>query len=232
MPAHAVVVGASSTIGAAIARRVAAHVDVVHLWGRDEVRLAEAADGCRPLATALTHRVDVRDAEQVGAALQQVPAEEPLRTVVWAAGLFDWGATDTADPVRWQQLLDTNLTAAAVLTARVGPALVRSAPSSLVFIGSGAASQAYPDNAAYVASKHGLAGLSRAVFLDLRDRDVKVSLVSPGLVAAGAGLLSPQGQARPDSLIQPEDVADAVEFVLTSPPHVCPTEIRLAPQRS
>jgi NADP-dependent 3-hydroxy acid dehydrogenase YdfG len=83
-----------------------------------------------------------------------------------------------------------------------------------------------------VASKHGLAGLARATFLDVRDRDVKVSLVSPGLVAAGNGLRSGAGSTRPDTLLSASDVAAAVRFVVTSPARVCPTEIHLEPQRT
>ena len=96
----------------------------------------------------------------------------------------------------------------------------------------GAARRAYPGNAAYVASKHGLAGLAHAVFLDVRDHGVKVSLVSPGLVAAGAGLLSPAGRDRPGDLLTPDDVAAAVRFVVTFPATGCPVEIDLQPQRS
>ena len=59
-----------------------------------------------------------------------------------------------------------------------------------------------------------------------------MSIVSPGLVAAGAGLLSPAGQERPGDLLTPEDVAAAVRFVVTFPATGCPVEIDLQPQRS
>ena len=54
--------------------------------------------------------------------------------------------------------------------------------------------------------------------------------MSPGLVAAGAGLRAPG--VRPDQLLQPEDVADAVRWVVGTPPHVCPVEVQLQPQRT
>ena len=73
----------------------------------------------------------------------------------------------------------------------------------LVYVGFCAARLACPDNAAYVASKHGLRGLAEGVWLDVRAQDVKVSTVSPGLVAA------------------------AVRFVVTFPGRGCPTEIRV-----
>jgi NADP-dependent 3-hydroxy acid dehydrogenase YdfG len=228
----ALVVGASSSIGGAIAARLTATHDVLHLWGRDRDALARVAARCGGAPSARAAVVDVRDGEALRTGLADVVASGPLRTVVWVAGLFDWASAEHADPDAWHRLLDVNLTAASVLAALTAPHLVASSPSALVLIGSGAGHTAYANNAAYVASKHGLTGLARALFFDLRDSGVKVSLVSPGLVAAGAGLSSPAGQTRPDELLQPDDVADAVDYILRSPAHVCPTELRLMPQRS
>lgn len=228
----ALVVGASSSIGVAIAARLAGSHDVLHLWGRDARALARAAERCGGGPSVRTTQVDVRDDEALRSSLADVVGSGPLRTVVWVAGLFDWASAEQADPATWHRVFDVNLTAASVLTAMAAPHLVANAPSALVLIGSGAGHAAYANNAAYVASKHGLTGLARALFLDLRDSGVKVSLVSPGLVAAGGGLSSPAGQTWPEELLQPDDVADAVEYVLRSPAHVCPTEIRLMPQRS
>ena len=227
---RALVVGASSEIGRAVAAdRATAGWDVV-LWGRDAARLQTSAQACR--GRAAVDVVDVTDHAAVRVALDRLLAQGPLHAVVWAAGTFDWAPADRADAATWRRLLDVNLTAAAVLTTMVLPPLLAAAPSALVYVGSGAARRAYADNAAYVASKHGLAGLASATFLDVRDRDVKVSLVSPGLVAAGAGLLSPAGQERPRELLSPGDVAAAVSFVLEFPANGCPVEIELQPQRS
>lgn len=82
-------------------------------------------------------------------------------------------------------------------------------------------------NAAYVASKHGLLGFAGSVFEDVRNKNIKVCTICPGLVNAGASLAL---QKEPAELIQPEDVADAVEFVLKFPINACPTEIVIQPQ--
>ena len=226
---RALVVGGSSDIGTAIAAELADLGHDLVLWGRDRDRLAAVASCC---GDAAFHSVDVTDSEAMRQALDGVLTDGTLDVVVWAAGVFDWAPAQEADPERWRQVLDVNLTAAAVLTSLVLPTLVARAPSALVYIGSGAARRAYPGNAAYVASKHGLAGLAHAVFLDVRDHGVKVSLISPGLVAAGAGLLSPAGRNRPGDLLTPDDVAAAVRFVVTFPATGCPVEIDLQPQRS
>jgi NAD(P)-dependent dehydrogenase (short-subunit alcohol dehydrogenase family) len=180
-----------------------------------------------------TDRVDVTDDAAVVAALERLDERldggSPLRVVVWAAGLFDWAPADQADPATWSRLLDVNLGAAARLTPRVLRRLREATPSTLVFIASGAAHRVFPGNAAYVASKHGLAALAAATFLDVRRHGVRVSVVSPGLVAAGAGLGSPLGQTSPDRLLSPEDVAGAVEYVVTFPGHGCPVLVELQP---
>ena len=121
------------------------------------------------------------------------------------------------------------MTAAAALTALVRDRLVTRDGAALIFIGSIAGHTAFPHNAAYVASKHGLTGLARASWLDLRVQGVKVSLISPGLVAAGSGLESPQGRRDPGNLLTPSDIVSAVGYVLDSPQRCCPTEIRLEP---
>jgi NADP-dependent 3-hydroxy acid dehydrogenase YdfG len=230
---QALVVGASSAIGRAVAVELAQLGHAVTLWGRRRPALVEAAAGCRVMgAPTVVDVVDVKDTDQLRVGLGRVVARGPLRTVVWTPGLFDWGRADTADPEVWRGLMDVNVTAPTVFTALVAPFLVESAPSSLLYLGSGAGHQAYSLNAAYVASKHGLTGLARATFLDLRDAGVKVSLISPGMVAAGASLASPVAQRRPQDLLAASDVAAAVRFVLTSSPSCCPTEIHLQPQRS
>ncbi|GAA0816467.1 SDR family NAD(P)-dependent oxidoreductase [Spirilliplanes yamanashiensis] len=171
---QALVVGASSDIGRAVAVELAGLGYALSLWGRDPARLAATARA----AGGAVDVVDLAASGTLPAAVAQVADRGPLAAVVYAAGLFDWAPADAAD-----------------------------------------------------AAKHGLAGLSRATFLDVRDRGVKVSLVSPGLVAAGAGLAAPAAR-HPERLLAPADVAAAVRFVVTFPARGCPTEIRLQPQHS
>ncbi|MGS0684933.1 SDR family oxidoreductase [Nakamurella sp. GG22] len=227
---QALVVGASSDIGRAIAVSLGRLGYDLTLWGRDGTRLAKTRKDCLRYSQAVVDHVDVTDRGQLTSAAQAVAARGPLTAVIWAAGLFDWATADAADVETWDRLFDVNLVSAAALTRLVLPGLIAASPSALVYIGSGSSRQVFPNNAAYIASKHGLAGLAGGVFLDVRDRGVRVSLVSPGLVAAGAGLTSPAGQS-PDTLLQPSDVAAAVAFVVTFPGTGCPTEITLQPQR-
>jgi len=227
---QALVVGASSEIGAAVVVELSTRTDRITLWGRDEQRLAATAARCRS-AHVRTRRVDVTDDDQLAAGLEALQADGPLGVVVWAPGLFDWAPAQDSDAGRWRALAEANLTAPLVFTSLVLPDLVAAAPSALVYVGSGAGHVAYPGNAAYVATKHGLTGLARATYLDVRHLGVKVSLVSPGMVAAGGSLLAPMTDEQRDALLCPEDVAAAVAFVVDFPDHGCPTEILLQPHR-
>ncbi len=227
---QALVVGASSEIGTAVAAALSERTANLVLWGRDEGRLEAAASRCGN-AEVRTRQLDVTDDVQLVDGLAAIRAHGPLDVVVWAAGAFDWALADQADPDRWRELAGVNLTAPMVFTTLVLPDLVAAAPSALVYIGSGAGHVAYPNNAAYVASKHGLTGLARATYLDVRRHGVKVSLVSPGMVAAGGSLLAPMTEEQRDALLRPEDVAAAVAFVVDFPDHGCPTEIHLQPHR-
>jgi NADP-dependent 3-hydroxy acid dehydrogenase YdfG len=228
-PGHALVVGATSAIGTAIVHQLVATQHSVTAWGRSAERLADLADREGPAVTIDT--VDVRDDVSVVKALTRLDraAPGPLRVVVYAAGIFDSAPAAEADPAVWSNLIEVNLTAAARLAPRVLARLRETPPSTLVFVGSGAAHRVFPGNAAYVASKHGLAALAAASFLDVKRHGVRVSMVSPGLVAAGAGLSSPEGQADPHALLTPQDVAAAVGFVVGFPGHGCPTLIELQP---
>ena len=230
--AQALVVGATSEIGTAIAAGLVPYADRLVLWGRDEGRLARAAGTCRAARPGLdveTRVVDVTRSTELAAGVAALRAGGPVTVVVWTPGLFDWALADEADPARWRELAAVNVTAPMEFTPLVLPALVEAAPSTLVYLGSGAGHAIYPNNAAYVASKHALTALAHATYADVRRHRVKVSLISPGLVAAGGALSSPVGQEHPEWLLRPEDVAAAVRFVVEFGDHGCPTEIRLQP---
>jgi NADP-dependent 3-hydroxy acid dehydrogenase YdfG len=227
-----VVAGASSDIGRAIAVLLTSRGMSVYLWGRDVDRLAVTADACRVAGapSVLEVVLDVRDNKAVReAASMIITGCDSLEAAVWAAGTFQWGPFDMVDEPGMDDVLASTFTAAAVAARALLPALLEAAPSSLIFIGSGAGRQAYPENAAYVAAKHGLRGLAQALHLDVCDRGVTVSVISAGLVNAGAGRFAPAAQTHAEHLLRPGDIADAVRFIIDSPVNVCPTEIVLQP---
>jgi short-subunit dehydrogenase len=83
--------------------------------------------------------------------------------------------------------------------------------------------------AAYSAAKHGLTGFTESLFEVARDRGVKVGVICPGYVDTDLGHSKKLAAAK---MIAPEDVAEAVLYIITSGPRVCPTEIILRPQQN
>ena len=229
---QALVVGATSEIGTAVAAGLVSEVDRLALWGRDPDRLSGAAAACRAVRSEVqveTRAVDVTRSVELADGVAALRAGGPVKVAVWTPGLFDWAPADEADPARWREMAEVNVTAPLEFTPLVLPALVEAAPAALIYLGSGAGHAIHPNNAAYVASKHALAALAHATYADVRRHRVKVSLIAPGLVAAGAALWSPVGQEHPEWLLRPADVAAAVRFVVGFGDHGCPTEIRLQP---
>ena len=228
----AFITGAGRGIGRAIAVDLADAGHDVALLARSTDELEDAAAACRGAgSTALALPTDVTDAAALGRALDAcVEGLGDLDVLVVCAGAFDWAPVAEADPAAWDHLIDLNLRSAMHLTRLAAPHLCRSGAGSAIFIASMAGKFAYGGNAAYVATKHGLVGFAGSAFQDLRADGVKVSVICPGLLAAGAALEMPPGAADTSRFLRPDDVAHAVRFVVTSPPSVCPTEILLEPQ--
>lgn len=223
-----VLTGASSEIGTAIARTVAILGHDLVLVGRSSAKLERAAETCRKSgAKVLVEATDLRQQVSVDELASRVFELAPS-VLVHCAGLFDWSSIEQADWSRWEELIEVNLTAMMRLTHHLIPKLTSTNHPAIIFIASAAGHQGFSNNAAYVASKHGVVGFARGVFQDLRNKGVKVSVISPGLVDAGAALNLPEGQHH--TFLSAEDVADAVRYVLTSSSRACPTEIHLQPQ--
>lgn len=164
---HAVVTGAGTGIGRAIAQRLASEGAQLTLLARDESRLGDVVHG------ALTRSLDIRDRDAVFAAF-----EEPLDILVANAGIG--GENKPGDGDRWDDIVATNLSgtywccrAAEPLLADGGRIIVTS--SILARIG-------VSGYTAYCASKAGLLGLVRAFAAELAPRKIQVNAVCPGWV--------------------------------------------------
>lgn len=138
---------------------------------------------------------------------------------VLKASLADWDAT-----------LAVNLRAAMVLTKLALPELVKTPGALVVNIASIAGKIGMADSSAYSAAKFGLIGFTQALFEEVREYGVKVSVICPGYV--DTPLIPNRKALMREEMISPEDVARAVEFVLDSSPSACPVEITIRPQKS
>ncbi len=225
----ALVTGASSGIGAATARALAAAGAEVWLVARRLERLqALAAELGRAHPVAL----DVCDA----AAVQERLAGLPIDILVDNAGLaLGLDKLSAGDPAEWSRVIDTNVKGVLHVTRAVLPGMLQRKRGDVVLIGSVAGRQVYPGGGVYCASKHAVRALYEALRLEHVGSGVRFTTVDPGMVGATEfshiRLRGDEAKARAvyqgvDPLL-PEDVAEALLWAVTRPAHVNVGEIVL-----
>jgi NADP-dependent 3-hydroxy acid dehydrogenase YdfG len=228
----AVVTGAGKGIGRAIAINLAEEHFSVGLVGREPAALAEVAEACRALGVrAEFYPVDLRRIECIADLMPQI-AEDlgGISVLVNNAGVCIERDIREATLADWDSTLDVNVRAVFALTKYALPYLERASDAAVINIASIAGHRTYPEGTMYSASKHGLLGLSGSLFHDVREQGIKVCAISPGYV--NTDMHRNDSGLDPMKMIQPEDIADAVRFVVNFPARSCPTEITIMPQYS
>ena len=128
------------------------------------------------------------------------------------------------------QTLRLNLRAPMLLAGRLVPAMIEKGHGAVVNIGSVSGKSGEADGAAYAASKFGLIGFTQSLYEEVREHGIKVAVILPGFV--DTPLIPPVKHLDRSKMIQADDVAQAVLYVLASAPTVCPVEITIRPQRT
>lgn len=222
----ALITGASSGIGLATAKALAAAGANVALFARRLNVLKEHAAAIGEKAFAL--RGDVRELRSMEIAADHVKKKwgAPANVVVVNAGIVATGEIAGMDAEKWADVLATNLTGAFHTAKAFLPQLLEG-PSDLVFIASVAAYQTWPGWGAYCASKHGVLALARSLAAEVRQKGVRVTIVAPGAVDTE---IWPSGQKPPaERTLKPEDVAGAIVTAVSADRRASFDEIRLMP---
>jgi NADP-dependent 3-hydroxy acid dehydrogenase YdfG len=236
----ALVTGASSGIGEATARRLAAEGASVALVARRRDRLeklaaAIAADGGRAFVVA----ADITNRDQARAAVERTVAElGRLDIVVNNAGLALVGPVADAPEEEWERMIAVNVQALLTVTRAALAHLVRAAEDSarrvadLVTISSTGGRVARPSTAVYSLTKFGVGAFSESLRQELQPKRVRVSVVEPGIVETELDT-----HLRPDlrdalakqmagvEKLQADDVADAVSYIVTRDRRVAVNEL-------
>ena len=180
----AVVTGAASGMGLAIARHLAARGDRVGLLDlRGEALLRLAEDLRQAGAGVVGAPADVSDRRAVDAAFDKVRAElGPIAIVVTAAGLDLFEPFGEISPASWERVLAVNLTGTFHCLQAAAPDMLAARWGRMVTISSSSAQSGAWRMAHYVASKAGVVGLSKALALDLGPHGITVNCVSPGMI--------------------------------------------------
>lgn len=228
------ITGAGSGVGRATAIALAAVGAVPVLLGRQEEPLRETA---RLLgeATSLVIPVDVSDEEGVSAAFARAARElGGIDAAILAAGLGRYGPVESYSMADWQATIGTNLTGAFLCARAAIPHLRQRGGGHIIAVSSGAGKQGYPQLGAYSASKFGLMGLMQGLAGEVGVDGIKVSAIVPGSIMTPFGNrpVSEKRQQANDSgrkYLEPEDLAEAVLFLLRQPRRAWTQELNLWP---
>lgn len=220
----AVVTGASSGIGAATARRLAAE-------GFDVVAAARRRDRLDALAgsTAGVRAVTLDVTSDASVAALADGLDDVALLVNNAGGALGVDPVERADLDEWARMYETNVLGVVRVTKALLPALEAGAGGHVVVVGSTAGHRTYEGGAGYVAAKHGAAVVAETLRLELNGRPVRVTEIAPGMVRTEEfSLVRLHGDAEAaakvyDGVEHPltaDDVADAIAWTATRPAHV------------
>lgn len=233
---HALVTGGGSGIGAAIVRRLASSGARVTVVGRRLEPLQSLAEEL-PQAVAVVADVTVPDDVQAMMASART-AHGPVDILVANAGAAESAAFARVDLAQWQRMIDVNLTGVFLCAQAVLGDVLRDGADDairrLIFVASTAGTKGYPYVAPYVAAKHGVIGLARALAAEFATRNLTVNAVCPGftetsmLDASVAEIMAKTGRTKARALadlargnpqgrfISPQEVADMVAWLCSA----------------
>jgi len=225
----AVVTGGGRGIGAAIGKKLAAMGAVAILCGRTQSSLESAvaaisAAGFRAEAA----KCDVTDRVSVESVAGHVQSKYGrIDILVNNAGIGGFGGPLHQLSIEaWDDVLNTNLRGVFYCIRAFAPLMIKARTGHIINISSLAGKNPLPNGAAYAASKWGLNGLSYSLAEELRQHNIRVSVVCPGSVNTD---LSPHAGKDTRKMLQPEDVAHAVASLATQAPQSFISEVLLRP---
>lgn len=231
-----VITGASSGIGAAIAKSFSAAGHPLLLLAR-RVEAMQAID----LQNSLSISVDVTDADAIKAAINQAEAQfGPVGCLINNAGVMLLGQIDTQDPNEWSRMLNINVMGVLNGIHAVLAGMKVRKTGTIINISSVAGRKTFPNHAAYCATKFAVHALTENIREEVAMDDVRLITIAPGAVetellshttddAIKAGYHDWKTQMG--GVIAPENVAAAALFAWQQPQNVCVREIVLAPTR-
>jgi 3-oxoacyl-[acyl-carrier protein] reductase len=226
----AVVTGAARGIGEAIALRLARMGAAVVLTARDQARLEQVKAAIEEFGgKAMVRPCDLTDEKAVAALGERVGTEfgrcdilvNNAGVAVLRKPLVDLAVNE------WDHMMQTNLRAPYLMIRSLAPLMIAARYGHIINISSLAGKNVLPEGAAYSASKWGLNGLTYSVAEELRQYNVRVSVIAPGSVNThfgGGG--SSKDRTR---MVQPEDVAQVVSLLVTQAPSSFVSEVLLRP---
>ena len=226
----ALVTGASRGIGRAIAHQLALQGASVSICGRNRAALEDSAQAVAETGVPVHFQIaDVTKPPDIADLVAKTEAKlGPITILVNNAGIGLFGPAHEKTEADWDRVLDTNLKSVFLVSRAVAPSMIRRGSGDIVNISSLAGKNTFAGGGIYCASKWGVVGLSGCMAEDLREHGIRVSVVCPGSVATE---FSGRGAKDASRALSPEDVAHAVEAIVTQGPRSFLSGIDLRPLR-
>jgi len=221
---NAIVTGAGSGIGYGISKMLVSMGYVVYGIGRTESKLADASNNLGELFVPII--LDVSNSEAVE---QWFAAfNEPVDVLVNNAGLAIFGGVDEQKVDDWNTMISINLSGVFYMTRLATANMKKHKLNGYVInISSVAGLIGNPNLSGYNATKFGLRGFSEAIMKELRPYGIRVSCIFPGSVATP--FFTDKGIETHDNMLQPEDIAESVHFLLNLPQRALVDELVMRP---
>jgi clavulanate-9-aldehyde reducatase len=234
----AAITGASSGIGEATALALSAAGAAVALGARRRERMDELAR--RIEGPCSVHEVDVTDEAQARGFVEAAEREHGgLHILINNAGVMLLGPVDGAPTSDWRRMLDVNLWGLLICTHAALPLIARSGGGDVVNVSSAAGRHAEAGAAVYNMTKFGVHAFSEALRQEALHADIRVTVVAPGFVETelqghNVNPMVKQTLERMreqiGQVLKPEDIADAIRYAVTRPPHVGLNEVLVRPR--
>lgn len=231
----AMVTGASSGIGAAIARILAQNGFNLVACGRRQDRLEALADEFP--GRVIMSVFDVRDQKAVASALTPVLNKTKIDLLVNNAGnAHGLAPIQSADIADWDAMIDINVKGLLYVSKMVMPQMIESKQGQIINIGSIAGKEVYPNGNVYCASKHAVDAINNGMRMDLNPYGIKVSQISPGLVNTEFSNIRFKGDEEKAATVYKgmrplvaDDIAEIALFMATRPAHVNISDVIVLP---
>lgn len=236
----AVITGATSGFGKAIAEKFAANKYNVIITGRRNELLHEVAENIRTKYSSrvLALNFDVRNKNAVKQFLSDLPDEwTEIDVLVNNAGLaLGKDYFEEADMDDWETMIDTNVKGLLYVSRAVIPYMVKRSRGQIINMGSVAAKDIYEKGNVYCATKTSVEAISRAMRIELLRHKIKVTAIHPGAAETEFSIVRFKGNTDAAKAVYEgykaltaEDVADVAYYCASLPEHVCINDLTLTP---
>lgn len=236
------ITGTTAGFGKAIALRMARLGYNLIITGRRKDRLESLTETLKNefSVDVLPLCFDVRDKEACQSAIDTLPAPwKHIDVLVNNAGLASGSAPiNEFDIDDWEKMIDTNVKGLLYISRFVTPLMVAAGSGHIINLSSIAGVEVYPNGNVYCATKHAVNAITKGMRIDLLKHNIKVSSISPGAAETEFSIVRFHGdKEKADAVYQgltplnADDIADAVEFIVTRPAHVNINDILITPTR-